>query len=277
MSLKFLKNEPSQISKLYESNNSMSQNPVKITEGSLSVQDISGSSTYPNKSLKSNKYFILHHTAGKGNASDIVNILNKRKLGIQYIIDRDAKVYKATKGNKGAHVAYFKNSAPSDMSNSTAQGVEIIASDDTDILIPQCKSALLLIKSLGYSLSSIYGHGEVSTNKMATEGATCKKYVQKYWNTPENELPDSDPSLGKGGSSSTTSTSNTSTTTDSSTTSSTSSNTEGGTFGMIGGGKLMGFLDAIFPNKKKEEKKDEEKDQVNEELDRIKDLIKKVL
>lgn len=81
-------------------------------------------------------------------------------------------------------------------------------------------------------------------------------------------------------SSPTTTTSSASGTTTSSSTSSpspTSDNKEGGTFGMIGGGKLMGFLDSIFPNKKKEEKKDQEKDQVNEEVDRIHEIMKKIL
>ncbi len=139
--------------------------------------------------------FILHHTAGRGSAMDVVNILNGRGLGIQYIIDRNAKIYKGTKGTKGAHVAYFYNSAPKEMNNSTAEGVEIIANDDSDILLSQCRSALLLVKSLGYSLNQIYGHGEVSYNKQRTEGATCKAYFNKYWNTTEAELPTIDDSL----------------------------------------------------------------------------------
>lgn len=183
-----------EIDDLYDSISSFSFVKKILKEG-LQITDISSTSTYKDANLKNNKYFILHHTAGRGTASDIVNILNDRKLGIQYIIDREGKVYKSTKGSKGAHVAYFYNSAPKDMNNSTAQGVEIIAKDDSDILIKQCKSALMLIKSLGYSLSNIYGHGEVSKNKMESEGKTCKAYVTKYWNTPESELPDTDTTL----------------------------------------------------------------------------------
>jgi hypothetical protein len=83
------------------------------------------------------------------------------------------------------------------MSNRTAQGVEIIAKNDNDVLIKQCKSALMIIKDLGYSLSNVYGHGEVQSNKMATEGQKCKRYATKYWNTPTNDLPDVDDELGK--------------------------------------------------------------------------------
>jgi hypothetical protein len=188
------KNTNEEIDNLYKSISSFSFNKNFLNEG-VKITDISNTSTYKNASLKNNKYFILHHTAGKGKASDVVNILNSRGLGIQYIIDREGKIYKATKGTKGAHVAYFYDTAPKDMNNSTAQGVEIIADNDSDILINQCKSALLLVKSLGYSLSQIYGHGEVSYNKLKTEGATCKAYIKKYWSTPESKLPGKDSSL----------------------------------------------------------------------------------
>jgi hypothetical protein len=197
------KKELMDIDRLYESISSFSFKKNILNEGSLVIKDISNLSKFPSSALKSKKYFIIHHTAGRGTAEDVVNILNTRKnksgktiiLGIQYIIDRNGNVFKGTKGSKGAHIASFYPSAPKDMSNSTAEGVEIIASDDSDILIPQCKSTLLLIKSLGYPLSSVYGHGEVSSNKMKTEGATCKAYVTKYWSTPESELPDVDTTL----------------------------------------------------------------------------------
>ena len=67
--------------------------------------------------------------------------------------------------------------------------------DDSDILLKQCKSALLLVKLLGYPLNNVYGHGEVSTNKALNEGATCKAYLKKYWNTPEDKLPEVDSEL----------------------------------------------------------------------------------
>ena len=170
-----------------------------LNEERFKIYDISNSSVYRNANLKSDKFFILHHTAGRGTAQQVVTILNTRKdgpLGIQYIIDRDAKVYKATKGTKGAHIGSLYSSAKAKgISNSTAQGVEIIASNDSDVLIPQCKSALLLVKSLGYSLDQVYGHGDVSWNKERTEGATCKAYFQKYWNKTEAEMPEIDNSL----------------------------------------------------------------------------------
>ena len=171
-----------------------------INESSFSVNDISGSSTMKGKGtpLKNDKYFIIHHTAGRGTAQGVVGILNSRRLGVQWVIDRDGKIYQTLpKGSFGQHVVPNKGSAPSDMSNRTSQGVEIVGSNDNDILIRQCKSALLLIKDLGYSLSNVYGHGEVQSNKQATEGQKCKRYATKYWNTPEDQLPDVDDELGK--------------------------------------------------------------------------------
>ena len=172
----------------------------KLVKESLSVDDISGSSTMNGKGtpLKNDKYFILHHTAGRGTAQGVVGVLNKRRLGVQWVIDREGKIYQTLpKGSFGQHVVPNKGSAPSDMSNRTSQGVEIVGSNDKDILIRQCKSALMLIKDLGYSLSNVYGHGEVQSNKQATEGQKCKRYATKYWNTPEDQLPDADDELGK--------------------------------------------------------------------------------
>jgi hypothetical protein len=166
----------------------------KVVKESLSAEDISGSATMKSKGspLKNDKYFILHHTAGRGTPQGVVGILNKRGLGVQWVIDRDGEIFQTLPKNSfGQHVAPNKGSAPSDMSNRTAQGVEIIAK------IKQCKSALMIIKDLGYSLSNVYGHGEVQSNKMATEGQKCKRYATKYWNTPTNDLPDVDDELGK--------------------------------------------------------------------------------
>jgi hypothetical protein len=164
----------------------------------IQIVDDSSSSTFKSNELQNDKYFILHHSVTKGESSGVVNILNKRGLGVQWVIDRNGVVHQTLgRGKKGAHVKKIGRKAPKDLSNSTTQGVEIIAMDDSDILLKQCKSALILIKMLGYPLSNIYGHGEVSTNKGYNEGATCKAYVTKYWNTPEEQLPEVDTELSK--------------------------------------------------------------------------------
>jgi hypothetical protein len=177
----------------------------KILKESLSVNDISSKSNLKTGNMKNDKYFVLHHTAGRGTAGLVVNVLNNRGLGIQWVIDREGKIYRTLpSGRIGYHVVPNKSSAPSDLKNSTAQGVEIIAKNESDVLINQCKSALYIVKSLGYPLSNIYGHGELQSNKASNEGLACKAYFKKYWNTNFNDLPLEDqdiiksiPELGK--------------------------------------------------------------------------------
>jgi len=178
--------------------------PKYLNESSLQIKNISGESKFKGKQF-SPKYFVLHHTGGRGTPSDVIRILNCRHyngsskcttLGIQWIIDRDGKLYQSLpKGSKGAHLKFQKDGM-GHVTNSTSEGVEIIGLNDGDITIKQCKTALLLIKSLGHSLSNVYGHGDVSTNKQATEGKRCKTYVTKYWNTPEDQLPEVDDEVG---------------------------------------------------------------------------------
>jgi len=155
--------------------------------------DLSSLSTYKRKgeALKKDKYFILHHTGGRGNAEGVINTLNTRSvgtcksgcLGVQWVIDRKGDIYQTLpRGTRGGHI---KDSlSHPDVNNNTTQGVEIIGSDDNDILLNQCLSAYRLIKSLGYSQDNIYGHGEVNPHKHATEGQKGKKFILDNWNNP---------------------------------------------------------------------------------------------
>ena len=82
------------------------------------VKDISSSSTFKSSPLKDDKYFIIHHTAGRGTAMDVMNVLNSRHLGVQWIIDRDGKLYKSLpSGHRGAHIKLIKSSVPKDLNN----------------------------------------------------------------------------------------------------------------------------------------------------------------
>ena len=167
----------------------------------LKAIDISGQSKYARKGepLKSDKYFILHHTAGAGTAESTMRVLNSRKggLGVQWIIDRDGILYQSLPlGSRGAHVLpssdYVHKGAPrDDINNGTAQGVEICAKDDTDIQLIQCFTALKLVKSLGYNQSQIFGHGEANPgHRGRTEGITCKMFFARYWNSPIEKVYD---------------------------------------------------------------------------------------
>jgi soluble cytochrome b562 len=160
----------------------------------LSIRDISGMSTYgrKNEKLKSRDFFVIHHTAGRGNAEKVVGILNSRKggLGVQWVIERDGSIVKTLpSGSRGAHTLSSNNfpSAPQGISNSNSEGVEVIGMNDDDILPVQAVSALKLVKSLGYSPDSIYGHGEINPgHKAKTEGQTIKEFILKNWNNNES-------------------------------------------------------------------------------------------
>jgi hypothetical protein len=169
-----------------------------INEG-IDSEDISSMSKLNSSPLKTDKYFIIHHTAGRGDAANVVKVLNSRTikgkkvtLGIQWVIDREGKIFQTLpKGHRGSHMLNSDNWPPSPkgINNSNTQGVEIIANDDKDILPIQCLSALKLIKHLGYSQGNIYGHGEVNMgHKAATEGKTCKAFVLKHWSDDIDEL-----------------------------------------------------------------------------------------
>ena len=191
-----LPNEVNDDEKYVGSNNE----PLKDND----IVDISGQSTYrrKNERLNPRKYFMLHHTAGRGTAQGVISILNNRipRLGVQWIIDRNGIVYRGLPdGSRGAHVS-FQRKNMKHVNNSNTEGVEIIANDDSDVLDLQCKSALKLVKKLGYSLSDVYTHGQVSTNKEATEGQKCKAYFVKNWGTPFNMIDkNSEPSKVVGG------------------------------------------------------------------------------
>jgi hypothetical protein len=163
----------------------------------LDYEDISGLSKLDSGNLKNDKYFVLHHTAGRGDAKSVVNVLNTRTidgkkvvLGVQWVIDREGRLFSTLpKGARGAHVRDADMpGAPKDLTNATAQGVEIVGKNDADILPVQCLTALKLVKDLGYSLDRIYGHGEVNSHKARNEGQTCKSFINKYWSSDLDEL-----------------------------------------------------------------------------------------
>ena len=182
-------------------------NRKKVIKESLEIIDISSQSNFKGSQMTNKKYFVFHHTAGRGDGPGVIRTLNCRRrknnkpgcmvLGVQFIIDREGKVFRGLPaGSTGAHVVRL-NKGPKDVSNSNSVGVEISGKNDEDVLIKQCKSALLLVKDQGFSLDQIIGHGEVTTNRNPSEGQKCKRYATKYWNTPEDQLPDVDDEIGK--------------------------------------------------------------------------------
>ena len=156
----------------------------------IDIKDISDESTFAGKKydLPSNKYFILHHTAGRGDAHRIVKILNNRfkgGLGVQYVIDRKRNIYRTLPlGARGAHILNSRLGP----NNSNSQGVEVIGNNDDDILPVQAVAALQLVKHLGFKPSQLYGHGEVNPgHRSPSEGITIKNFITANYNETDPE------------------------------------------------------------------------------------------
>jgi N-acetyl-anhydromuramyl-L-alanine amidase AmpD len=162
----------------------------------VQIIDISSGSSYPTgKKFKNKEYFMVHHTAGSGNAEDVMRVLNKRGLSVQWIVDKEGKIYRSLpQDTVGAHTG--SNAKMKTVKNSNTEGVEVIGLDDNDIkrrhdadiksgILPkQAEAVRQLVKYLGYSPDQVVGHGDVSTNKQATEGKTIKEYIIQNWDKP---------------------------------------------------------------------------------------------
>lgn len=164
-------------------------------KSTLNIRDISPNSTCrcANIRLPKTKYFIVHHTAGRGTCDSTMNVLNNRKnkktgikfsLGVQWIVDREGNLCQALPLNSvGFHIL------PSLLgpTNMNSQGVEVVANDDSDVLPEQGVTVLKLVKKLGIPPSEIYGHGQVNPrHKAATEGKTIREFIQANYNKTGN-------------------------------------------------------------------------------------------
>jgi putative chitinase len=159
------------------------------------IIDISDESTFPTKPQRNNEYFVIHHTAGLGDASHVVDVLNKRRLSVQWIVDIDGKIHRSLPANSIAYHAGGANLVPK-VTNNNSQGVEVVGKDDADIkqrfdrdieqygYPRQAEAVRKIIKYLGYPKENVYGHGEITTNKARTEGSTIKQYVLDNWDKP---------------------------------------------------------------------------------------------
>jgi hypothetical protein len=147
--------------------------------------DISNQSTYRGGQLGQVNGFIFHHTGERGTPSDIINTLNRRGLGTQYVMDRDGQIYRTLpQGAKGAQI---QNSPNSNLSNNNTEGMEIIANDDKDLTQAQIDSA----KQFGQTYAQqhpgvqFYGHGMINPgHKEPTEGYTVTNEVRSALHQP---------------------------------------------------------------------------------------------
>lgn len=153
------------------------------------IEDISAKATQKTmEPMTNNKYFVVHHTAGHSSAEGVVNILNDRGLGVQWVVDREGKVFKTFPDGKVAwHAGHDdQKDAPRDLQNGTAQGVEVVAKNDMDVLPIQILAVFKILKYLGYSKDEVWGHGEVTYDKESTEGKT----IVDFWRAHHDKSPE---------------------------------------------------------------------------------------
>lgn len=145
--------------------------------------DLSGSATYARagEPLRDVSGIIFHHTAGGGKPADIVNVLNQRGLGVQYVMDRDGSVYMTLPdGSRGAHMRPSQVAA---LDNSNTIGVEMIARDNDDVTPAQVAASRQLFGMLRERFPKIqpYGHGEVNAHKQTTEGMAAVQSIRSAY------------------------------------------------------------------------------------------------
>jgi hypothetical protein len=122
--------------------------------------------------------FVFHHSGGDS-LKDLETTLKKRKLGSQYLMDRDGTIYSFA-GQGSPHIQpndKWGGKAPG-LSNANAIGMEIVAKDDTDLTPAQIESAKAFIAQR-YPNMPVYGHGEVNPgHKQEREGMTVVEAIR---------------------------------------------------------------------------------------------------
>lgn len=153
--------------------------------------DLSGQSTYKRKgepldtATGAPDGFIVHHTAGRGTPESIINTLNARGLGVQYVMGRDGKIFRALP--KGSRAAHILPSEINNLSNDNTVGMEVIANDDTDVTKAQIAAGVAFLKKMKakYPGLQVFGHGEVNPHhKMASEGKSIVDAFRAAGDTP---------------------------------------------------------------------------------------------
>ncbi len=116
---------------------------------------------------------VIHHTGG-GSMSGAIETLKQRGLSYHYMIDKNGTVKQLIPG-KG--IGYHAGYGP----NQSTFGIALVAEDDSKVTPEQIQAAANLNTKLasqyGYNSKNVFGHGEISAGKMATEGKTVVDFI----------------------------------------------------------------------------------------------------
>ena len=123
---------------------------------------------------------IYHHTGGRS-LSAAVNTLKARGLAYHYMIDRDGSIVPFMPDNAVAYHAGPTDKNPK-FGNWNTLGIAAVANNNDDLTKEQLAAAVKLNQQLsskfGFGSQNIFGHGQVTSRKMADEGAGMVKAIQ---------------------------------------------------------------------------------------------------
>ena len=126
---------------------------------------------------------VIHHTGG-GSMSGAIETLKQNGLSYHYMIDKGGNVKQLIPG-KG--VGYHAGYGP----NQSTFGIALVAEDDSKVTSEQIQVATNLNAKLaseyGYDPKNVFGHGEISKNKMATEGKTVVDLITKSFSSIKDQ------------------------------------------------------------------------------------------
>jgi hypothetical protein len=152
--------------------------------GSLKITDISDLSHFRAGKRDDKKAFVVHHTGGRGTAQGVVEVLNGRGLGVQWVVDRSGHIFRTLPdGSVGGQILPSDKYAPPTsgtrgLNNHNTEGVEVVANGDKDILPVQVEAVRALTKALGYLPWQVVPHGVVNMgHKEEDEGYTICRAI----------------------------------------------------------------------------------------------------
>lgn len=167
-----------------------------MADGPVKIVDLSGK--YPDLSrglMPKVEGLVVHHTGVDSSVQSVINgwVGSKGATGAQYIMDRNGTIYQTVPdGTRTNQVLKSWNPAIPWASNSTTQGIEIMAKDDKDVTPAQTAALVSFAKQqaakYGYDPAThVVGHGEINgvgapkgeTNtREPTEGMTAVKALR---------------------------------------------------------------------------------------------------
>ena len=175
--------------------------PLNESTGEVQIKKIAGGSGIESYGEMKPEAIIFHHTGGGKNASlqSAINTMRAKihqgeQYATQYIIDKDGSIYQL---QSDTAVTYHAGTTPgkSKFTNWNSIGVEVVAGTSEEFTPAQLQAGYklgnYLAKKHNIPYKNILGHGEISNNKMATEGKPIAElFREKKLSAIDLEYPD---------------------------------------------------------------------------------------